>query len=146
MSVNVLYTWGDTDSISNKWFRTISRIFLGVAILSLGSNLLITGAKSIATLYGLSEVIIGLTIVSAGTSLPELITSIVASLRGKTDLAIGNVVGSSLLNQLLVLGGCAIFAGNTGIEVEKILIEKDFKCLSPRDEDESDMFPHPKQQ
>jgi hypothetical protein len=27
-----------------------------------------------------------------------------------------------------------------------ILIEKDFKCLSPRDEDESDMFPHPKQQ
>ena len=70
-----------------------------------------------------------MTIVSAGTSLPELITSVVASLRGKTDLAIGNVIGSSLLNQLLVLGGCAVFAGNTGLKVEEILIQKDFPIM-----------------
>ena len=64
--------------------------------------MLISGAKSLASLYGWSEAIIGLTIVSAGTSMPELITSLVASMKGRTDLAIGNVIGSSLLNQLLV--------------------------------------------
>ncbi len=117
------------NSVPNKWFGTICKIILGIIVLSVGSNLLISGAKSIASLYGWSEVIIGLTIVSVGTSLPELITSIVASLKGKTDLAIGNVVGSSLLNQLLVLGGCAVFAGNKGIKVEEILIQKDFPIM-----------------
>ena len=117
------------NSVSQKWFVTISKILLGIIILAFGSNLLISGAKSIASLYGWSEVIIGLTIVSAGTSLPELITSIVASLRGETDLAIGNVVGSSLLNQLLVLGGCAVFAGNAGLKVEETLIQKDFPIM-----------------
>ena len=108
---------------------TITKLILGIAILAFGSNMLIIGSKSMATIFGWSEAIIGLTIVSAGTSLPELITSIVASLRGKTDLAIGNVVGSSLLNQLLVLGGCAVLTGQTGLEVEKILIQKDFPIM-----------------
>ena len=115
--------------VSQKWLSTISKIILGIAILAFGSNLLISGAKSVASLYGWSEVIIGLTIVSAGTSLPELITSIVAALRGKTDLAIGNVIGSSLLNQLLVLGGCAVFTGSAGLKVEEVLIQKDFPIM-----------------
>ncbi len=119
----------EVDSVSKKWLMTIIKIILGIIILYFGSDLLINGAKSLASLYGLNEVIIGLTIVSAGTSLPELITSIVASLRGKTDLAIGNVVGSSLLNQLLVLGGCAIFTGGTGLKVEEVLIQKDFPIM-----------------
>ncbi len=114
---------------SNKWLKTVSKIIAGIVLLAIGSNFLINGAKSLAILYGWSETIIGLTIVSAGTSLPELVTSIVASFRGKTDLAIGNVVGSSLLNQLLVLGGCAVFAGNNGLNVEEILIQKDFPIM-----------------
>jgi cation:H+ antiporter len=44
--------------------------------------------------------------VAAGTSMPELVTSLVAAYRGKADLAIGNVVGSNLLNLLLILGLC----------------------------------------
>ena len=66
--------------------------------------MLVSGATAAATYLGVSEAVIGLTIVSAGTSMPELITSLVAALRGRTDLAIGNVVGSCLLNLLLVLG------------------------------------------
>ncbi len=113
----------------NKCFKAFVKIIAGIIVLAFGSNLLISGAKAIASSYGWSETIIGLTIVSAGTSMPELITSIVAAIRGRTDLAIGNVIGSSLLNQLLVLGSCAVFAGSKGLEVEKILIEKDFPIM-----------------
>jgi len=114
---------------SNAWTKAFSGILLGIILLGIGSNVLITGAKSLASSYNWSEEIIGLTIVSAGTSMPELVTSLVAALRGRTDLAIGNVVGSSLLNQLLVLGSCGIFAGSKGINVEEVLINKDFPIM-----------------
>jgi cation:H+ antiporter len=52
---------------------------------------------------GLSESIIGLTIVAVGTSAPEMITSILAARRGKADIAVGNVVGSNIMNILVIL-------------------------------------------
>ena len=113
----------------NKWLNAGGRIIIGIVLLTIGSNFLVKSAISIATLLGVSEAIIGVTIVSAGTSLPELITSLVASIKGRTDLAIGNVVGSSLLNQLLVLGSCAVLSGTQGIQVEEILIQKDFPIM-----------------
>ncbi|KGG17137.1 Inner membrane protein YrbG [Prochlorococcus sp. MIT 0603] len=116
-------------SESKKWLIATGKIIIGIIILGFGSNLLINGAKSLANSYEWSETLIGLTIISAGTSMPELITSLVASLRGKTDLAIGNVVGSSLLNQLLVLGSCALFSGSKGLVVEEILIQRDFPIM-----------------
>ena len=87
------------------------------------------GAVNAATLLGISEAVIGLTIVSAGTSMPELITSLVAALRGRTDLAIGNVVGSCLLNLMLVLGGGAIAAASNGLEVSPELIQDDLPVM-----------------
>ena len=117
------------NSYSKKWLRAIGKIIAGILILGFGSNLLISGAKSLASAYGWSETVIGLTIVSAGTSMPELVTSLVASLRGKTDLAIGNVIGSSLLNQLLVLGSCALLSGNNGLVVEEVLIQRDIPIM-----------------
>ncbi len=113
----------------NRWVKAIGKIACGILLLTIGSNFLISGAKDLAISFGWSEAVIGLTIVSAGTSMPELITSLVASLRGKTDLAIGNVVGSSLLNQLLVLGSCALFSGSNGLNIEKVLINKDFPIM-----------------
>ncbi len=118
------------ESIKSKsWIKAIGKIFSGIILLSFGSNILINGAKFIALKYGWSEAIIGLTIISAGTSMPELITSLVATFRGRTDLAIGNVVGSSLLNQLLVLGTCALISSDKGINVEEVLIKKDFPIM-----------------
>ena len=101
----------------------------GIFLLTLGSRLLIEGASTIAGLLGVSEAIIGLTIVSLGTSLPELITSLVAAIRGQTDLAIGNVIGSCLLNQLLVLGSCSVLSGGSGLVVESLLITKDIPIM-----------------
>ena len=116
-------------STSGDWFYAGLKLLSGILLLTFGSNLLVNGASSIARWLEVNEAIVGLTIVSAGTSMPELITSLVATMRGRTDLAIGNVVGSSLLNQLLVLGGCAIFTGAQGLQVERLLIEKDFPIM-----------------
>ena len=85
------------------------KLILGIFLLSFGSNILVNGSQTLATLLGVNEIVIGLTIVATGTSLPELVTSIIAAFKGKTDLAIGNVIGSNLLNQLLILGSCSIF-------------------------------------
>ena len=119
----------NSNSESNGLIYSIFKLIVGIILLTFGSKFLVSGASSIALLLGVSEAIIGLTIVSIGTSMPELVTSLVAAIRGRTDLAIGNVVGSSLLNQLLVLGGCALLSGNRGLEVNQVLINKDLPIM-----------------
>jgi cation:H+ antiporter len=57
------------------------------------------------------------------------VTSLVAAYRGKADLAIGNVVGSNLLNQLLILGVSATVAGARGLTVDPVMIERDFPIM-----------------
>ena len=111
------------------WINSTLRLGIGCIFLTFGSNLLVNGASAIAISLGVSEAIIGLTIVSVGTSLPELTTSLVAALRGKTDLAIGNVIGSCLLNQLLVLSLCTFFAKDGVLFVDQILINKDLPVM-----------------
>lgn len=76
----------------------------GLAMLVGGGKLVVDNAVSIAQQLGMSEKLIGLTILAIGTSLPELATSLVAAYRKNTDIAIGNVVGSNILNILLILG------------------------------------------
>ena len=58
----------------------------------------------IARIFNISENIIGLTIVALGTSFPELIVSIVAVKKNNSEVALGNIIGSNILNLLLVLG------------------------------------------
>ncbi len=85
---------------------------LGIAMIVLGSDLVVNQASSIAKSLNVSEKMISLTIIALGTSLPELVTSVVAAKKGESDLAIGNVVGSNIFNIGLVLGlPVAIFGG-----------------------------------
>ena len=77
---------------------------VGLGILVLGGDALVTGAISLATIFKVPETVIGLTVVAVGTSLPELAASIAAALRGKSGLAVGNVVGSNIYNILLIGG------------------------------------------
>ncbi len=118
-----------TDSAQGGWGKAITHLLSGILILTFGSDLLVKGASTLATLLGVNEAVIGLTIVSAGTSMPELVTSLVAAIRGRTDLAIGNVVGSSLLNQLLVLSSSALATGGRGLQVEQSLIQHDLPIM-----------------
>ncbi len=81
---------------------------LGFVILISGSKFFVDGAASLGRRLGISQLVIGLTIVAFGTSLPELITNVFASIRGETGLAIGNVLGSNLMNTLLIIGIAAM--------------------------------------
>ena len=119
----------EDNAAEGGWHLAVLRLIAGIAVLTVGSKVLVSGATSAATLLGVSEAVIGLTIVSAGTSMPELITSLVAALRGRTDLAIGNVVGSCLLNLMLVLGGTALVTGSQGLNVSPDLIHDDLPVM-----------------
>ncbi len=81
---------------------------LGFVILIYGAKLLVDGASSIGSKAGLPQLIIGLSIVALGTSLPELVINVFASIQGNTGLAIGNVLGSNIMNTLLIIGITAI--------------------------------------
>jgi cation:H+ antiporter len=106
-----------------------AKLAAGLGLLVLGSQVLVKGAIAAAQGLGVSETVIGLTIVAAGTSMPELVTSLVAAYRGKADLAIGNVVGSNLLNQLVILGLCGLVSGERGLGVDPVMLVRDFPIM-----------------
>ncbi len=76
----------------------------GLAVLTIGADLLIRGASNLARTLGLSSLVIGLTVVAFGTSSPELFVSVKASLSNQADIAVGNVIGSNIFNLLFILG------------------------------------------
>lgn len=80
----------------------------GLVALVLGAGWLVRGAAKLALSFGISPLVVGLTVVAFGTSAPELAVSAGAVLDGKVDIAIGNVVGSNILNVLLILGASAV--------------------------------------
>ncbi|MER3389608.1 MAG: calcium/sodium antiporter [Microcella sp.] len=80
----------------------------GLVLLVVGGELLVRGASSIATRVGISPLVVGLIVVSAATSAPELAVTVGAVLEGEPGLAVGNVVGSNIVNILLVLGLSAL--------------------------------------
>ena len=79
-------------------------LVLGFVMLVKGSDWFVEGAAGIADRFGIPQLIIGLTIVAMGTSAPEAAVSIAAALKGSAAITIGNVVGSNLLNILIILG------------------------------------------
>ena len=92
-------------------------LITGLVLILLGANYLVDGSSSIAKKFGLSEFVIGLTIVGIGTSTPEMVVSFMSSIQDKATMAIGNVVGSNIINTLLILGVTAA--------ISPLLITKD---------------------
>lgn len=86
----------------------VVRIVGGLVLLVGGGEFLVRGASSLATRVGMSSLVVGLTVVSVATSAPELAVSLGAVWRDEPDLAVGNVVGSNIVNVLLVLGISAL--------------------------------------
>ncbi|MBK0400767.1 calcium/sodium antiporter [Limibaculum sp. M0105] len=95
----------DPDMPSWKILGLITASLIG---LPLGAQLLIDGARGIASEFGVSETVIGLTLVALGTSLPELATTLMAAIRAQADVAIGNVVGSNIFNVTFIIGAAAL--------------------------------------
>ena len=84
-------------------------LILGFAILIKGADLFVDGASGVAGNFKVSKMLIGLTIVAFGTSAPELAVSIKSIFSGNGDIVLGNVIGSNILNILLIVGLSAIF-------------------------------------
>lgn len=76
----------------------------GFVMLAKGADWFVEGAAGIAMRFGIPQLVIGLTIVAMGTSAPEAAVSIAAALKGNADITIGNIVGSNILNILVILG------------------------------------------
>lgn len=85
-------------------FLNILLLIAGFALLIKGADFFVDGASGIADKFGIPQIIIGLTIVALGTSAPEAAVSITAAFNQNTGVAIGNVIGSNILNILIILG------------------------------------------
>ncbi|MBR6565752.1 MAG: calcium/sodium antiporter [Spirochaetaceae bacterium] len=87
----------------------LALLALGFVLLVKGADWFVDGAASIAAKLGIPQLVIGLTIVALGTSAPEAAVSLTAAFHGNADITIGNVVGSNILNILIILGLAAVF-------------------------------------
>ena len=83
-------------------------LIAGLAGLLIGAELLVRGGSKLAIRLGVTPIVIGLTVVSIGTSMPELAIGIDAARQGSPGLAVGNIVGTNLVNLLLILGVSAL--------------------------------------
>lgn len=86
----------------------IALLILGFSMLVKGADWFVEGTAGIAEKFGIPQLVIGLTIVAMGTSAPETAVSITAALKGSAEISIGNVVGSNILNVLIILGLTAV--------------------------------------
>lgn len=83
-------------------------LVVGFFMLIKGADIFVEGAAGIAAKFGIPQLVIGLTIVAMGTSAPEAAVSITAAFKGTADITIGNVVGSNIMNILVILGVTAV--------------------------------------
>jgi len=99
---------GEDDDIGeqtqNNVIMPLVKLFLGVAMVIISSQILIPAAQETAKRFGVPPSIIAATLVAFGTSLPELVTAVTASLKKQGELAVGNVIGANILNVLFVVG------------------------------------------
>ena len=89
---------------------SIFLLIVGFVLLIKGADIFVDGASSTAQNFKIPKIIIGLTIVAFGTSAPELAVAIKANLAGSSEIVLGNVVGSNILNILLILGLSGVFS------------------------------------
>lgn len=82
----------------------IGFIVAGFVMLIKGADIFVENASKIATKFNIPQMVIGLTIVAFGTSLPEAAVSIKGALSGNAGISVGNVIGSNIMNVLLILG------------------------------------------
>lgn len=100
-------------------FIAVLLLIAGFALLIKGADWFVDGAAGIAARFGIPQLVIGLTIVAMGTSAPEAAVSITAAKSGNAGITIGNVLGSNIMNILVILGITSVI---TAIAVQKSTI------------------------
>jgi cation:H+ antiporter len=98
-------------------------LVLGFVLLIKGADMFVDGSSSIAKRLKIPGIIVGLTIVAMGTSAPEAAVSISATMTGSNDMAVGNIVGSCIMNLMLIVGVCALIKP---MNVDRSFLKADF--------------------
>ena len=102
-------------------------LIIGFVLLIKGADFFVDGASSTAQNFKVSKMLIGLTIIAFGTSAPEFAVSIQSLAKGSTDMLLGNVIGSNIINVLLILGVAAVIHP---IKIKENTVEKELPlCL-----------------
>lgn len=101
-------------------------LVIGFILLIKGADWLVDGASSVASNFKVSKLLIGLTIVAFGTGAPELAVSFSSLINGSTDILVGNVIGSNIINVLLLIGIAAVIHP---IRVKKDTVSKELPLL-----------------
>lgn len=83
-------------------------LIIGFVVLIKGADIFVDGASSIALNCKLSKMVVGLTVVAFGTSAPEFAVSVKSIISNNADMVLGNVIGSNILNILLIIGVCSL--------------------------------------
>ena len=107
---------------------SVLMLIVGFVLLVKGADWFVDGAAALAGKMGIPQLVIGLTIVALGTSLPEAAVSITSALQGSTDITVGNVVGSNIMNILVILGISAVIT-NVRIQKSTLKYELPFMLL-----------------
>ena len=83
-------------------------IVAGFVFLIMGADWLVNGASGLAKRFNVPDLVIGLTVVAFGTSAPELVVNLVAAIKGSSEIALTNILGSNIINTLVILGVSAL--------------------------------------
>ena len=121
----------------------IALLIIGFVMLIKGADWFVDGAAGIADKLHIPQLIIGLTIVAMGTSAPEAAISISASVQGSADIAVGNILGSNILNILIILGitsvitPLAVQKSTVKYEIPFVIIIDEWDCVIRNSHDQA---------
>ena len=107
-------------------FLQLFLLALGFVLLVKGADWFVEGSSGIADKVGIPQLVIGLTIVAMGTSAPEAAVSITAALKGNAEITVGNILGSNILNVLIILGIASVI---TPIKVAKTTVRYELPIM-----------------
>ena len=99
-------------------------LIISFIALYFGSEGVVLAGKGMGEVFGISQIVIGLIVVAVGTSLPELAVTIGAIMKKRTDVVVGNVIGSNVLNIVLVVPIIGFFG--SGKSLDPVLFQRDY--------------------
>jgi len=110
-------------------FLDLILLIVGFIVLIKSADILVDGASALAQKFAIPQIVIGLTIVAFGTSAPELVVNIISSLKNHSELCFGNILGSNIMNTLVILGAAALIMP-LGVKKNTIIKEIPFLLIA----------------
>ncbi|XP_033101122.1 sodium/potassium/calcium exchanger 3-like isoform X2 [Anneissia japonica] len=86
-------------------------VYMFIALAIVCDDYFVSSLEKICERLGFSEDVAGATFMAAGSSAPELFTSVIGVFIANGDVGVGTIIGSAVFNILIIIGICALFAG-----------------------------------